>query len=110
MTDFVLKSNDTVPIQVQLTRDGNAVDLSSADVRFLMRAASSDTVDVDSAATIDSASNGEVSYHWNVDDTSEPGLYLIEWEVTFNPGASDEYVETFPPDEYMELKIIDDIA
>lgn len=110
MTDFTIKSNDTVPIQVQLTRNGGAVDLSSADVRFLMRNASSDTVSVDSAASIDSAGEGKVSYHWGSDDTAEPGLYLIEWEVTFNPGTTDEYVETFPPDDYMDMRIIEDIA
>lgn len=110
MTDFALKSNDTVPIQVQLTRDSGPVDLSSADVQFLMRHSGTDTVAVDSAATIDDATDGRVSYHWDSVDTTEPGLYLLEWEVTFNPGTSDEYVETFPSDEYMELRIVEDIA
>lgn len=110
MTDFALKSNDTVPIQVQLTRDSGPVDLSDAEVQFLMRDSGDDAVAVDSVASIDTAQDGIVSYHWDASDTTEPGLYLLEWEVTFNPDTQDEYVETFPSDEYMELRIVEDIG
>lgn len=110
MTDFALKSNDTVPIRVQLTRDSGPVDLSTADVKFHMEDPASDEVVVDADATIDDAANGEVSYHWTSEDTADAGIHIVEWEVTFNPGTTDEYIETFPRDDYMRLNIVDDIA
>lgn len=110
MTDFTLKRNDTVPIEVQLTdAAGDPEDLTGDNVRFHMRPAGG-TVLVNEAATIVDAANGVVSYSWKTTDTSEAGAYLAEFEVTYNPGTADEYVETYPRDGYLEIQILEDIA
>lgn len=101
MADFEIKEGDTSPaIKYQLQdEDGNPVDLSGANVRFMMRLGSADTLKIDTsesgAVAVTDAAGGIVEYAWQVDDTDAAGTYQAEWEVTYSDGS----VETFPNTE-----------
>lgn len=105
---FYIKQNDTSPSMLATLQDadGNAIDLTSANVRFHMRKISSSEVVVDNAAYVVTADEGLVRYDWQSDDTASIGSYLAEFEVTYADGT----IETFPNDRYIRVEIIDDIA
>jgi hypothetical protein len=65
-----------------ITINGVAVDLTTATVRFKMRAVGSSTLKVDASATIVSAVAGAVRYDWLGADVDTAGQYLVWWEVT----------------------------
>lgn len=89
---FPIKRNDTSPAigQQLLYGNGAVVDLTGATVR--LHIARRGVSIVDAVASIDDAINGMVSYQWQAADTAVDGLYMQEWQVTFQSGA----VETFP--------------
>jgi len=105
---FWIKQNDTGPAIAATLRDanGDVVDLTGASVRFHMRLKGSTTAKVDAAATVVSASLGEVSYGWAAADTDTVGKFDAEFEVTH----SDASVETFPNTSYITVIVKDDIA
>ena len=59
------------------------IDLTDCTVRFQMRKPDDRTFTVDAAATIDDEPAGEVSYQWTTNDLAVPGVYDVQWEVTF---------------------------
>lgn len=104
MPDFWIKQNDTAPaIEAQLQdKDGNAIDISGASVDFHMEHKHGDESDVvDAGATINDASSGKVQYNWQTGDTSTPGDYLAEWEVTYSDGS----IESFPNNDEQQLEV-----
>jgi len=105
---FYVKQNDTSPAMLATLQDadGNAIDLTSASVRFHMRPVGGGQVVVDEAATIVTAASGLVRYDWIAADTDTIGSYQAEFEVTY----ADASIETFPNDGYIRVEIIDDIA
>lgn len=113
MSDFYIKRNDTSPaIKYQLQDDaGDAVDISGAnDVRFLMRQRGGDTVKVDdnlagNVSLVD-ASTGIVQYDWQDGDTDTAGQWWAEWEVEYSDGT----IETFPNDQYILVRVEEDIG
>lgn len=106
--DFHIKQNDTAPSIESVLEDGsgNAIDLTGASVRFMMKHPSKDTAKVDSSATITDATNGKVRYSWSSSDTDMEGRFHAEWEVEHSDGT----VESFPNSDYLEIRILDDIA
>lgn len=83
MSDLVWYVGDRSPsITETITIDGVAFDLSSSTVKFKMRAANSDTLKVDAAATLVTPAEGTVRYDWAAADVDTAGDYLAWWEVT----------------------------
>lgn len=105
---FFIKQNDTSPSLQATLKDGsgNAVDLTSATVRFHMRQIGSTTAKIDAAATISDADNGVVYYQWSASDTDTLGSFEAEFEVTFSGGE----IESFPNNRFIQVEITDDIA
>jgi len=110
MSDFYLKRGDTSPaIKYQLQdHDGNAVDISGAEVRFIMEDHSGTVIiddDTNGNVSIIDATNGQVKYDWQSSDTRSSGFFLAEWEVTFSNGA----VETWPNSHTLDIQIKNDL-
>src|SRR5690606_30586890 len=96
-----LKRNDTKDtISYTMTyADGTPVNLTGATVRFLMGTGKS--IVTDSAATIKSASSGQVEYTLKESDTLVAGTFKSEFQVTFSDGK----VKTFPTNGYIMVNI-----
>lgn len=138
MATFPFKVGDTKPILATLERknaagDFEAIDLTGASVRFLMRyrptpadirggMAAVPTILVDAAATIDDADAGEVRYPFTDADAAEikakfveviaagggklkPVHFEGEWRVTIG-----DVIETIPADSYIDCVGYDDVA
>ena len=105
---FTIKQNDTSPQIAATLQDGagNAIDLTSATVRFHMKKIGAATAVVDADATIIDADTGRVKYVWVATDTATPGSFQAEFEVTYTNGA----VETFPNDQSIAIVITEDLA
>jgi hypothetical protein len=105
---FYIKQNDTVPsLRADLKNgDDEAIDLTGASVKFIMRAIGSTTVTTNASASIVDDEGGTVQYNWQAEDTDTVGSYQAEFEVTYAGGT----IETFPNDGYIRIEILDDIA
>lgn len=105
---FYIKQNDTSPIIQATLKDASdeLIDLTGASVRFHMRKIGNTTAKVDSAATVEDALNGVVSYAWQAADTDTIGTFQCEFEVTYIDGG----IETFPNSKFITVEITDDIA
>lgn len=101
-----MKQGDLRPrYRVQLTSDGNPVDLTTATgVRFLMKVGTTGALLVDGVATIVDAATGIVEYAWVAGDTDVSGTYNIEFEVNWGGEK-----QTFPSSGYFTLTINDDL-
>ena len=98
---FYIKRNDTYPpIIAILSRNGSAIDLTGATVRFHMGNV------VDAEAEILDDEGGQVQYSWQEGDTKTAGGYDAEFEVT----DADGKVETFPQSGYIGIVVAADLA
>lgn len=95
---FYIEEGDRSPsISAQLTdEDDNPIDLSSAQVSFLMREPRGGELITKNDANVVDATAGEVEYLWQQADTSEPGRYRAEFIVEYPDGTQ----ESFPNVEY----------
>jgi len=88
------------------------VNISGATIRFHMGPIGPGAVLIDQPASNDQVSSGTgfVSYAWRTvggtPETSEPGLYLGEWQVTYASGT----VQTFPNGGYVLIEISEEVA
>ena len=104
MTTFQTPTVDQ-RIQATLTDGAGAVvDLTSATVRFLMRAKNATSAKVAAAATIVNAAGGVVKYTWTGTDTDTAGRYLAEFEVTIGGKK-----QSFPNDRYIDVVVLKDL-
>ena len=108
---FQIKEGDTSPtIGFQLLDgDGNGVNLTGAEVRFIMADLSGNVVvddDTTGSVKITDATTGKVRYDWQQEDTNDSGTYDAEWEVTYTDSA----VETFPNFEDITIRIEPDLG
>lgn len=110
---YVIKKGDTAPAVADtlLDSNGNAVNLTSATVKFHMSTWNLQTVVISNGSvtgpnggSLDST--GEVQYVWQSADTLTAGVYRAEWQVTFAGGA----IETWPDDGYAVVNITADLA
>lgn len=85
---FTIKQNDTLPhIKERLLDEAGVVlDGSFATVEFHMTNAAGDRVIDEAAAWDGDPLDGIAVYVWQAGDTSEPGQYRREWQVTSNLG------------------------
>lgn len=103
---ITLKKNDTGRLWTDtLKLNGAAIDLAGATVALLIRRAQSPPATRRTAAVV-SAAAGTVSYQPVADDVGTPGLFELEWEITFGTGG----ILTVPSVGYIELTIVDDLG
>lgn len=100
---FTIKQGDTRErLAVRISSEPDDV-LSS--VRFFMSTYEGDTVIDGKPALIElqpsTDAQGIISYQWDAGDTATDGVYLAEFEVTFNDGR----IETYPNYDYIEVRI-----
>lgn len=105
MASFTIVQNDTAPpITATLTAGGTAVDLSGASVVFELTSRAGDVI-VESAAVVDDATAGEVSYQWVTGDTAVMvDHYRARWKVTF----ADATIRHFPSPGYTTVHVVGD--
>jgi hypothetical protein len=105
--DFTIKAHDRLPsIQAALATAGAAVDLSTAtSVSFIMAPLAGGTPTVNAPAVIVNAAGGVVRYDWALADTSTPGSYQAEWEVTWSTGKQ----QSFPTLTYHTVNVLADL-
>lgn len=89
MTDFTIKSGSTSPaLTVTLLGENGPANLLGATVRMRMRRKEGGLLVVDAPVTIvGDPALGQVMHNWQEAETSEPGDYEVEWEVTYSGGA-----------------------
>ena len=106
---FYIKQNDTKPVLTAFLTDANnaAVNLTGATVTFNMRVEPAGTVKVNgTAATIEDAESGKVSYPWTATNTNTADDYEAEFQVVYAGGGK----QTFPGRNYISVHVIDDIV
>jgi hypothetical protein len=108
MSTFYLKLGDTSPA-LRYAITPKSVDLTGASVQFQMRPRRprGAAAVIDAAAVVVIATGTPtVEYgEWQAANITSPGLYQAEFRVTYADGS----VETFPNDEFIMVKISEDI-
>ena len=106
--DIVVKQGMTVPVfnQAVLDQYGNRMNLTGASVNFVMRALSASSPSTNAAATILNAVTGMVAYTFTEEDTATAGLFMGEFQVTFEDGSK----YTWPNDGYLEISIEENLT
>jgi len=109
---FHIKQDDTSPaIRFQLQNHrGEPVDISGFEkLRFHMQKENSTEptvlADTDRGVSAPDVENGIVQYDWSPEDTSRPGDYEAEFEITFSGGRT----ETFPNRRNISVEIEEEI-
>lgn len=112
--DFVIRANDTVSVIRDTLEDstGAAVSIQGATVRFHLVARDRAATVLNAAASNDQVtdgtdgSKGKVSYTWQAADTTTPGFYLGEWQVTYAGGS----IQSFPNAAYVLVYVSPEVA
>lgn len=97
MSTTYYKQDDELPT---LT-DTLGVDLTNASVQLYVEHVASDTLVVNSSATITDATAGDVEYTFADGELDRTGQHVYEWVVTYSSGN----VESFPKNENAELDV-----
>jgi hypothetical protein len=107
VTTYYAKTGDVGSSVTEQLLDGEGVgvNLTSATVRFIMRAPGAAEPIVAEEAELVVAATGEVKYTWAEGDLDAAGYYIAEWEVTY----SNDAVETFPADGYISVVVRDSL-
>jgi hypothetical protein len=87
LSTFYIKQGDLSPSISEYLRnaDGSAIILTGCTVKFHMMN-SAGVVKVNTSATIDNPTTGQVHYDWSGSDTDTSGVFYREWEVTLPSG------------------------
>jgi hypothetical protein len=102
------KKNDRLPaisyrLEVPL---GSALDLTDAEIRFIMTSDATGAVKVDALATSDAPTSGVVEYAWAPGDLDTPGSYRAEWRVLMPTGQ----LITLPDDGYLIITVMPSLS
>lgn len=114
---YQVKRGETArPLRAQLVDANGPIPIAGANVEFHMRSTFTPTIVVGGACLNSDdgtdANTGRVAYGWTAADwtDAEPGIYLAEFKVTFDPGGPDESVEYIPNGEYREIEVLAAVA
>ncbi|MCK9327662.1 MAG: phage baseplate upper protein [Bacteroidales bacterium] len=99
-----LKKGDTYPFQQRLQYDDKTpVDLTDAEsVNLRLRLDGSSTFTVDKPCVIVDPTSGLVQYSPEDEDTAIPGMYIMEYLITYLGGR----IQTVPSNNTMWLLIL----
>jgi hypothetical protein len=107
METFYIKRGDTSPA-IRYALDPASVVLTGATVRFQMRARRSrgGATLIDAPAVVVTATGTPtVEYQWQTGEIANAGIFEAEFRVTYADGR----VETFPNDEFISVKVSEDV-
>lgn len=97
----MIKRGDTRnAIQATLRKNGQSVNLTDCNVRFLM------SNGIEGFTVVTNAENGELFYSLEKSAVEKSGIFHYEFEVQYPDGR----VETFPNDGYLKLHIKQDLG
>lgn len=101
------RRNDTYPPIKATLKDstGAAIDLTGCTVRFYAKQQGG-VKTINGVCTITSAAGGKVEYAWTSGDVDTAGVFQAEFEIT----RADSKKQTVPSDEYVDLRIVADLA
>ena len=103
---LTITQGDTLPaLEYTIEDEDGTVDLTGATVEIHLRPVD-DTTTTTLTATISDAASGEIEYEWAAEDTDTAGLYVAEFEVTFDDGS----VRTYPIDRRLMVRIRSQLA
>ncbi len=107
MSDFYIKRGDRLPslAATLLGADSAVINLTGATVEFHLLAVGGISLVVSAAAVIVSATLGTVRYDWGASDTTTPGDYYGEFQITFSDGKK----LSVPNDSHFRVTITDDL-
>ena len=103
--DFVIRQGDTAPRIIGTLTDGNGdpVDVSGGTARLHLHGL---TVDNDMDLNAEVGDENVVFYDWQTGDTTEPGYYSGEWQVTMANGQ----IQSFPNDGVFLVQVAEQLA
>src|SRR5207302_551749 len=102
--DWTIVQGDTAPLfsDTLTYSNGEAVNLETAVVKFVMRSAtSSEPVRLTGETSIIGVKTGKVAFRCSAQDTAVVGHYMANWVVTFAGGEQ----MTFPTVGYMWVTV-----
>lgn len=107
MADLYMVQGDRRPIlAATLTQGGEAINLTGASgVVFRGRLQNGTTVFTGSCSIV-SAAAGTVTYTWGASDTATPGIYIVEFVITWSTGVT----QSIPSHRTRTLEIRDTAA
>lgn len=106
-----VKAGDTEPLVATLSDASGPVNLAGSSVQFRMMSKGGDAPRIHATAQILQGVDGQgritnrgmVQYNWLPGETDFPGVYGIEWAVTFASGK----IRTFPNNRQVTFEIED---
>ena len=103
---FKIKKSDTQPaIEATLEyNNGSAVDLTGADIFFVMGNLTDYTTYRSGACVITGSDTGKCKYNWTALDTGSVGNYWGEFEVNWGSGS----VMTLPNSHNLKIEVYED--
>lgn len=113
---FFVKRGDTPmwPLKVTLSAsDPSFVDLTGCtEVRILVRLPGASQPKINAAGEIVSSANRIVQYNaWTEGDCDTPGVYRVEFQLTFTGGKKVTFPnKTWPDNDRIELVVTDDLG
>jgi len=108
MAYFRIKKGDLLPylaIEV-VDSNGDAYDLSTCTVKFIMSKYPSGTTKVNTSANITSATEGYVEYRWSSGDTDTVGKYHAEFQI--KTGSNVPF--TVPVYDKLNVEVVQDLG
>jgi hypothetical protein len=109
VADYTVKQGDSAPsLTDTLTYStGDAVDLTGATVKFVMRSmTSARPMTLTGAVSVPTPMAGHVQYTPSTDDTASAGMFMANWVVTF----PDTSVMTFPTVGYLWVTVEENLT
>jgi len=109
MTDISLTVGDTLPPVEATLLDptGSPVNLTGAEVHFLLYNSASGEKVVESLASINDAEGGKVTYSWSSEDTEDSGYFDGKFRVKFGSNTNNPDIQHYPDEGSVKVEIDD---